>query len=182
VLFCSGVPTIGRVSRKIFAALLDIKKVYASVPHAKTVERLRDAGVKEETVRTVTDLLPRRTTTVCGSTVSSALAEEFHNETHCHPCSQPQRCKNLRVVLLPRSRTAEQHCREASPSRTYSAPVVSCCLLSETAEELNTHGVTSVPSLGRPERLCTFGREVQSRGTRWYRVVVRNSQFPHPRA
>jgi len=42
----------------------------ATKQHAKTVERLRDAGVKEGIVRTVADLLPHRTTTVHGSTVS----------------------------------------------------------------------------------------------------------------
>ena len=60
----------GRTNRKIFAAFLDIKKAYDSVPHAKIVERLRDAGVKEEIVRIVADLLSHRTTTVYGSTVN----------------------------------------------------------------------------------------------------------------
>jgi len=54
----------------MFAAFLDIKKAYDSVPHAKIVERLRDAGVKEEIVRIVADLLSHRTTTVYGSTVN----------------------------------------------------------------------------------------------------------------
>jgi len=62
----------GRTNRKVLAAFLDTKKkAYGSVPHAKITERLRDAGVKEETVRTVADLLPHRTTTVYGSTVNT---------------------------------------------------------------------------------------------------------------
>jgi len=61
----------GRTKRKTLAAFLDIKKAYDSVPHAKIVERLRDAGVKEEIVRIVADLLSHRTTTVYGSTVNT---------------------------------------------------------------------------------------------------------------
>ena len=55
--------------RQIFAAFLDIKKAYDSVPHIKIVERLREAGVEEELVRVVLDLLSNRTTVIYGLTV-----------------------------------------------------------------------------------------------------------------
>ena len=58
-----------RGERRIYAAFLDIKKAYDSVPHAKIVERLREAGVKEDMVRIVLDLLSNRTTVIYGHTI-----------------------------------------------------------------------------------------------------------------
>ena len=58
-----------RTDNHIFAAFLDIKKAYDSVPHSKIVQRLRDAGVREELIRVVTDLLTNRTTVIYGLTV-----------------------------------------------------------------------------------------------------------------
>ena len=56
--------------RKLYGAFLDIKKAYDSVPHTKIVERLRDAGVREELVRVVTDLLWNRTTVIYGNVIN----------------------------------------------------------------------------------------------------------------
>ena len=60
----------GSVDRKLYAAFLDIKKAYDSVPHSKIIERLRDAGVKDDLVRVVADLLWNRTTVIYGNTIS----------------------------------------------------------------------------------------------------------------
>ena len=63
-------PPPGRTDRKLYAAFLDIKKAYDSVPHSKIVERLREAGVREELVRVVADLLWNRTTVIYGNTIN----------------------------------------------------------------------------------------------------------------
>jgi hypothetical protein len=60
----------GSIDRKLYAAFLDIKKAYDSVPHSKVVERLRDAGVSEALVRVVADLLWNRTTVIYGNTIN----------------------------------------------------------------------------------------------------------------
>lgn len=56
-------------ARHLFAAFLDIKKAYDSVPHIKIVEVLRRLGVREELVRLVVDLLTNRYTTIYGKKV-----------------------------------------------------------------------------------------------------------------
>jgi hypothetical protein len=56
-------------ARRLFAAFLDVKKAYDSVPHHKIVEVLRKLGVREELVRLVADLLTNRYTTIYGKKV-----------------------------------------------------------------------------------------------------------------
>jgi hypothetical protein len=65
-----GRSSAGRADRKLYAAFLDIKKAYDSVPHSKILARLRDAGVREELVRVVADLLWNRTTIIYGKTIN----------------------------------------------------------------------------------------------------------------
>ena len=61
--------SVNRADCRVFAAFLDIKKAYDSVPHAKIVERLRHAGVREDLIRIVADMLTHRTTVIYGNTV-----------------------------------------------------------------------------------------------------------------
>jgi len=56
-------------ARHLFAAFLDVKKAYDSVPHHKIIEVLRKLGVREELVRLVADLLTNRHTTIYGKKV-----------------------------------------------------------------------------------------------------------------
>ena len=49
-----------------YAAFLDIRKAYDSVPHVKIVDGLRSLGVREDLVNLVTDLLTNRYTTIYG--------------------------------------------------------------------------------------------------------------------
>ena len=55
--------------RRLYAAFLDVKKAYDSVPHYKIIEVLRELGVREELVRLVADLLTNRYTTIYGKKV-----------------------------------------------------------------------------------------------------------------
>jgi hypothetical protein len=56
-------------SRPVYAAFLDVKKAYDSVPHHKIIEVLKRIGVREELVRLVADLLTNRYTTIYGKKV-----------------------------------------------------------------------------------------------------------------
>ena len=55
--------------QRAYAAFLDIKKAYDTVPHSRIISRLRDAGVRESMVRIVQDLLTNRTTVIYGYTI-----------------------------------------------------------------------------------------------------------------
>lgn len=56
----------------LYAAFLNLRKAYDSVPHALLVEQLQRLGVNPTLVRVVTDLLTDRTTTVLGLPVPVA--------------------------------------------------------------------------------------------------------------
>lgn len=56
-------------SRPLYAAFLDFRKAYDSVPHQKLILQLQRLGVNPHLVRVVADLLSDRTTTVLGRPV-----------------------------------------------------------------------------------------------------------------
>lgn len=56
--------------RPLYAAFLDLRKAYDSVPHALLIAQLQRLGVNPHLVRVVTDLLTARTTTVLGLPVN----------------------------------------------------------------------------------------------------------------
>lgn len=55
--------------RQAYVAFLDIKKAYDTVPHSRIISRLQDAGVSDDMIRVVQDLLTNRTTVIYGHTI-----------------------------------------------------------------------------------------------------------------